>query len=540
MEGTRPNTSLDAEPAKPLDDQETVICLLESCSTLIELASPKPLLVSLSTSGQPLASERGLDLPAIVAVLDRATVLPLDWRLNSDDRPMRLAVSIRAMSYAGSGSVTFVGRVFGATAKHGPVTAFVIDDVVSALPTSASWKPLGDAFLGRPTAGSAEFVPAQDWLSGLVDTIQQAAATPLIRAAESFTEHDINWHERQAEESRPSYSIESQGWICTNCKRLQPSGRSDCTACGRPVRSYGAQIYLSRRMPLEEGMDVILCGVDGTERQGTAIEGKGAGRAWLIALDQHVPLTDGSIKLRPNTSVPRAQLLALSALEAGDLAMASVARLLVSPEDFQAPEIDTEEAADLDLNRALNRSQKTAVLGAINLEPGEVLLVQGPPGTGKTTSIVETVRLLLQVEPGLRVLVTSHSNTAVDSAQERLTGLGLEIVRVADPAKVDQKFHDSLVTADEARLYEAQVVLGTVNRLALCQWPHGMFDWLILDEANKVRVSEMMPILDIARRWVLVGDHRQLPPVVDEGAAEFPVGSDQARAMVRDASFFEL
>jgi hypothetical protein len=67
-----------------------------------------------------------------------------------------------------------------------------------------------------------------------------------------------------------------------------------------------------------------------------------------------------------------------------------------------------------------------------------------------------------------------------------------------------------------------------------------MFDWLILDEANKVRFTETLPLLRLAPRWLLVGDHRQLPPVLDESAAAFPVDDDEARAMVRDASFFEL
>src|SRR5260370_25122182 len=67
-----------------------------------------------------------------------------------------------------------------------------------------------------------------------------------------------------------------------------------------------------------------------------------------------------------------------------------------------------------------------------------------------------------------------------------------------------------------------------------------MFDWLILDEANKVRFSEALPMRRVAARWLLVGDHRQLPPVLDESAAAFPVDDDEARLMVRDASFFEL
>jgi superfamily I DNA and/or RNA helicase len=79
-----------------------------------------------------------------------------------------------------------------------------------------------------------------------------------------------------------------------------------------------------------------------------------------------------------------------------------------------------------------------------------------------------------------------------------------------------------------------------VNRIALACKEAEMFDWLILDEANKVRFTETLPLLRLAPRWLLVGDHRQLPPVLDESAAAFPVDDDEAKSMVRDASFFEL
>ncbi len=189
----------------------------------------------------------------------------------------------------------------------------------------------------------------------------------------------------------------------------------------------------------------------------------------------------------------------------------------------------------------LNPSQRLAVRSAVNLFPGSMQLVQGPPGTGKTTSIVETVRELVARDPNVRILMSSHANTAVDNAQERLQGLdALRMVRIAEPEKVDPKFRASIVEADDPRVRTAHVVFGTVNRIALACKEAEMFDWLILDEANKVRFTETLPLLRLAPRWLLVGDHRQLPPVLDESAAAFPVEGDEARALVRDASFFEL
>src|SRR6266702_4582412 len=222
---------------------------------------------------------------------------------------------------------------------------------------------------------------------------------------------------------------------------------------------------------------------------------------------------------------------------AGDISLRRVAALLIAPDEVLPP-----GSGDLQpFDDRLNPSQQQAVRNAVNLFPGSMQLVQGPPGTGKTTSIVETVRELVARDPGVRILMTSHANTAVDNAQERLQGLdSLRMVRIAEPEKVDPKFRASIVEADDPRVRNAHVVFGTVNRIALACKEAEMFDWLILDEANKVRFTETLPLLRLAPRWLLVGDHRQLPPVLDESAAAFPVDDDEAKSMVRDASFFEL
>jgi len=68
-------------------------------------------------------------------------------------------------------------------------------------------------------------------------------------------------------------------------------------------------------------------------------------------------------------------------------------------------------------NIAENENQKLAVEKAVNAD--ELFLLQGPPGTGKTTVIAEIIyQLAIQ---GLRVLVSSQSNDAVDNALDRLS-----------------------------------------------------------------------------------------------------------------------
>ena len=66
------------------------------------------------------------------------------------------------------------------------------------------------------------------------------------------------------------------------------------------------------------------------------------------------------------------------------------------------------------------------------------------------------------------------------------------------------------------------LVAGTTSRLTTDSRLVGdEFDWLILDEANKVRVPEALPLMAHAKRWVLIGDPLQLGPVNDDASASF-------------------
>src|SRR5258708_2161932 len=63
------------------------------------------------------------------------------------------------------------------------------------------------------------------------------------------------------------------------------------------------------------------------------------------------------------------------------------------------------------------------------------------------------------------------------------------------------------------------------------------FDWLILDEANKVRANEALALMPIAKRWVMIGDLKQLPPVMEEAASTFKI-EQPLDELVRDDSFY--
>ena len=97
----------------------------------------------------------------------------------------------------------------------------------------------------------------------------------------------------------------------------------------------------------------------------------------------------------------------------------------------QAPSF--EELHRIDLPR-LNASQNAAVHAIRTAR--DVAVVHGPPGTGKTTTLVQAIRLLAQVEN--TILVCAPSNTAVDLLTERLAAAGLEVLRVGNISRVDE------------------------------------------------------------------------------------------------------
>lgn len=85
---------------------------------------------------------------------------------------------------------------------------------------------------------------------------------------------------------------------------------------------------------------------------------------------------------------------------------------------------------------ALNATQQDAVTKI--LSANELVVVHGPPGTGKTTTLVQAVKLLYQ-QNHQQILVVAPSNAAVDLLSEKLSDEGLNVVRVGNPAKVNER-----------------------------------------------------------------------------------------------------
>ena len=88
-------------------------------------------------------------------------------------------------------------------------------------------------------------------------------------------------------------------------------------------------------------------------------------------------------------------------------------------------------------NPELNDSQNVAV--ELALRALDVAVIHGPPGTGKTTTLVQAIKETLRREH--QVMVCAPSNTAVDLLALKCREQGLTVVRLGNPARVEEELH---------------------------------------------------------------------------------------------------
>jgi DNA replication ATP-dependent helicase Dna2 len=164
-----------------------------------------------------------------------------------------------------------------------------------------------------------------------------------------------------------------------------------------------------------------------------------------------------------------------------------------------------------------NPAQNAAVNRAVNAD--DCALVHGPPGTGKTYTIARTVRAL--VERGDRVLLAAFTNRAVDNALDALRDQGFdEAVRVGSETGVRDDMHDLRLdergdpTELASAFREAPVVAATTAACGSRVLREQEFDVALVDEASQLTEPGTLAAINLAERFVLVGDHQQLPPVV--------------------------
>jgi DNA replication ATP-dependent helicase Dna2 len=198
------------------------------------------------------------------------------------------------------------------------------------------------------------------------------------------------------------------------------------------------------------------------------------------------------------------------------------------------PEFDDAQATFIDNNEGQNQAVNLGV------NANDCALIHGPPGTGKTYTIARLIRAL--VDRGDRVLLTAFTNRAVDNALEALRDQGFEdICRVGTDTGIREDMLDvQLETRGDpneraAELRTAPVVAATTASCGSRVMREQHFDVALVDEASQLTEPSAMAALNRADRFVLVGDHEQLPPVVQSADA----GDESTESNPLSTSLFE-
>jgi DNA polymerase III delta prime subunit len=401
----------------------------------------------------------------------------------------------------------------------------------------------------RARASYQELQVVEEWdgdLEGFtaIALREQAKSHPLLDSTYRFIEHLRDFRESLAEAAIRRYEATEQWMECPHCEQVVPTSNGvHCPNCGQDMRGgeyVRAQLHLVDNTDgrIYRGIDSLTVRSAGfPEYRGMTLDRVQGSYLW-VSFRRYDPLPDEGIIL-PTASVEmfEAQRSVIRQLQIGSPRTGALAAELADPGWLGSPPRVTLEGRRAHHLPDPNEEQAEAVARVMGMRPGQLYLIQGPPGTGKTTAIVESIRRILGRNPNASILLSSHSNDAVDTGQERLLGFShVRQARVAEPGKVPRRLRHTIVEHDD--LEQFNCVAGTVNRLAIdSRLRFRIFDWLILDEANKVRANEALALMPLAKRWVMIGDLNQLPPVMEEAAANFKIETPLDE-VVRDDSFY--
>lgn len=250
-------------------------------------------------------------------------------------------------------------------------------------------------------------------------------------------------------------------------------------------------------------------------------------------------------------------------------ALRGLHELITAPADRKALLLG-QRAPRRDASRRLTRAYNEAyddVLLRIKQADDYFLLV-GPPGTGKTSM---AIRYMVEEEltgGDASILLTAYTNRAVDELCAMLESAGVDYIRIGSEYSAGPAFKHRLLTETvrrcphlgdvRAQIGAARVIVGTTSTIMSRPFIFDIkaFTLAVIDEASQILEPNIVGLLAAHRtggdgkeecrisKFVLTGDHKQLPAVVRQDETSSAVTSEALRtiglANCRDSLFERL
>ncbi len=190
--------------------------------------------------------------------------------------------------------------------------------------------------------------------------------------------------------------------------------------------------------------------------------------------------------------------------------------------------------------------QQRELLQAILASP-DYFLLWGPPGTGKTSIMLRRLVEHLLSRSSERILLLAYTNRAVDEMCAALESLGepwgRRYLRIGSVHSTEPAYRDRLLDTRLKGIHtrkalveliqDQRIILSTAaslgNKPELFRLVQ--FDRLIVDEASQILEPTLIGLLAQVHRFVLIGDHKQLPAVVVQPPAQSGIRDEELREL---------